>query len=54
MSPELLDKIANRMIEQALAAQGVRCDAETIAHIDRQIEAGQAVTIEELGEEPKE
>jgi hypothetical protein len=42
MSPELLDKIANRMIEQALDG-----DPRAIAEAQRLIEAGETPTIED-------
>jgi hypothetical protein len=41
MSPELLDKIANRMIEQALGAGAA-------AEVDRRLKAGESVELEDL------
>lgn len=43
---ELLDKIANRMIEQALAANGVQDTAAVIAEVDRRLASGEPVTFE--------
>jgi hypothetical protein len=40
MSPELLDKIANRMIEQALGSQAA------VEEVNRRLAAGETVTLE--------
>jgi len=46
MAPEILDKLADHLIQKALKEKGLRSDAQAVADIGRRLEAGETVTLD--------
>ena len=48
LTPEVLDKLADHLIQKALKEKGLRCDAQAVAEVGRRLEAGETVTVESI------
>jgi hypothetical protein len=51
LTPEILDKLADHLIQKALKEKGLRCDAQAVAEVGRRLEAGETVTVEALAQD---
>ncbi len=54
LSPEILDKLADHLIQKVLKENSLRSDAQAVAEVGRRLEAGETVTVEALAEEQTE
>ena len=53
LAPEVLDKLADHLIQKALKEKGLN-SPEMVAEVGRRLEAGETVTVEALAQEQTE